>query len=50
MMGLARHVECKGAVRSVYQILVREAERKRSLGRPRHRMGDNIRMDLGKMG
>jgi hypothetical protein len=29
--------------------LVREPEGKRSLGRPRHRWSDNIKMDLGEV-
>jgi hypothetical protein len=32
-------------IRNVYKILVRKAEGKRPLGRPRHRWEDNIRMD-----
>jgi hypothetical protein len=30
----------------VYRVLVGTSEGKRPLGRPRHRWGDNIRMDL----
>jgi len=35
-----------GVRRSVYRVLVGKPERKRPLGRPRHRWEDNIRMDL----
>jgi hypothetical protein len=38
-----------GAKRNVYGLLVGKPERKRPLGRPRHRLVDNIRMDLGEM-
>jgi hypothetical protein len=37
-------------MRNAYRILIREPERKRPLGRPRHRWEDNIRMDLRQMG
>ena len=36
--------------RRVYRILVRKPEEKRTLGRPRHRWVDNIRMDLQEVG
>jgi hypothetical protein len=39
-----------GEKRNAYRLLVRNAEEKRPLGRPRRRWGDNIRMDLGEMG
>jgi hypothetical protein len=39
-----------GKGRSVYRILVRKPEGKRSLGRPRHRWEDNIKMDLQEVG
>jgi hypothetical protein len=32
--------------RSVYRVMVGKPERKRPLGRPRHRWDDNIKMDL----
>jgi hypothetical protein len=35
-----------GEDRKVYKVLVRKAEGKRPLGRPRHRWEDGIRMDL----
>jgi hypothetical protein len=34
------------AKRNAYRILVRKPERKRTLGRPRRRWVDNIKMDL----
>jgi hypothetical protein len=36
--------------RGVYRVLVRRLEGKRSLGRPRRRWEDNIKMDLGEIG
>jgi hypothetical protein len=38
--------ENRGAVR----LLVEELEGKRPLGKPKHRWGDNIKLDLQKMG
>jgi hypothetical protein len=35
-----------GEKRNVYRLLVGKPERKRPLGRPRHRWIDNIKMDL----
>jgi hypothetical protein len=35
-----------GARRGVYRVLVGKAEGKRSLGRPRRRWEDNIKMDF----
>jgi hypothetical protein len=43
---ITRMVEKKNACRS----LVGKPERKRSLGRPKRRWMDNIRMGLGKIG
>jgi hypothetical protein len=37
-------------MRNACRILTREMERKRSLGRHRHRWEDKIRMDLREMG
>jgi hypothetical protein len=42
----ARHVACMGQERYLYKILVWKPKGKRSLGRPRHRWEDGIRMDL----
>jgi hypothetical protein len=36
--------------RNSYRLLVGTAEGKRPLGRPRHRLVDNIMMDLGEVG
>jgi len=47
---LAGHVARLGERRGVYRILVGKPERKRSLGRPRRRWRDNIKMDLQEMG
>jgi hypothetical protein len=38
-----------GKKRNAYRLLVGKPEGKRSLGRPRHRWADNIRMDLGEV-
>jgi hypothetical protein len=35
---------------NAYMILVAKPEGKRSLGRPRHRWVDNIKMDLRELG
>ena len=48
-MRWAGHVACMGR-RGVYRVLVGEPERKRPLGRSRHRWEDNIKMDLQKWG
>ena len=42
----ARHVARMGQSRSGYRVLVQKPEGRRSLGRPRHRWEDNIKMDL----
>jgi hypothetical protein len=39
-----------GEKRNVYRLLVGKPERKRPLGRPRHRWMDNIKMDLLEIG
>jgi hypothetical protein len=39
-----------GEKRGVYRVLVGTPEGKRSLGRPRHRCQDNIKMDLQQVG
>ena len=39
-----------GERRGVYRVLVGKPERKRSLGRPRRRWEDNIKMDLQEVG
>jgi hypothetical protein len=39
-----------GEERKVYKVLVGKPERRRPLGRPRHRWEDGIRMDLREIG
>jgi len=39
-----------GEARGVYRVLVRKPEGKRSLGRPRCRWEDNIKMDFQELG
>jgi hypothetical protein len=39
-----------GEDRGVHRVLVGKPEGKRSLGRPRHRWEDNIKMDLQEVG
>jgi len=45
-MRWAGHVACMGESSGVYRVLVRKLERKRPLGRPRHRWEDNIKTNL----
>jgi hypothetical protein len=49
-MRWAGHVARMVARRNAYRILVRNPEGKRSLGRPRRRWVDNIKMDLREIG
>jgi hypothetical protein len=49
-MRWAGHVARMGEGRGVYRVLVGKPAAKRSLGRPRHRWEDNIRMDLQEVG
>jgi hypothetical protein len=49
-MGWVWHVARIWERRGVYGSLVRKPEGKRSLGRPRRRWGDNIRMDIQEVG
>jgi hypothetical protein len=44
------HVTRMGEKRNMYRLLVGKPEGRRSLGRPRHRWVDNIRMDLVEVG
>jgi hypothetical protein len=46
----AGHVARLGESRNAYRILVGKPEGKRPLGRPRHRLEDNIKIDLGETG
>jgi hypothetical protein len=39
-----------GEERNAYRTLVRKPDGKRPLGRPRHRLVDNIKMDLREIG
>jgi len=49
-MRWAGHVARMGEERGAYKVLVGKPEGKRSLGRPRCRWVDNIRMDLHEVG
>jgi hypothetical protein len=49
-MRWAGHVARTGEKRNTYRLLVGTPEGKRSLGRPRRRWVDDIRMDLGEVG
>ena len=49
-MRWAGHVARMGEERGVYRFLVGKQEGKRTLGRPRRRRVDNIRMDLQEVG
>jgi hypothetical protein len=44
------HVKRMGEGRGVCRVLVGRSERKRPLGRPRHRWKDNMTMDLREIG
>ena len=46
----AGHVARMGDGRGVYRVLVGKPEGKRTLGRPRYRWEDNIKMDLREVG
>jgi hypothetical protein len=46
----AGHVALMRQGRGVYRVLVGKPEGKRPLGRPRRRLGDNIKMDLQEVG
>jgi hypothetical protein len=48
-MRWAGHVARRGEGRDVYRFLVERPEGKRSLGRPRRRWEDNIKMDLREL-
>jgi hypothetical protein len=49
-MRWAVHIAPVGERRGVYRVFVGKPEGKRSLGRPRLRWEDNIKMDLQEMG
>ena len=44
------HVERMGERRGLYRVLVAKPERKRQLGRPRHKWEDNIKIDFQEVG
>ena len=50
IMRSAGHVARMGEERGVYRVLVGRPEGRRSLGRPRRRWVDNIRIDLQEVG
>jgi hypothetical protein len=49
-MRWAGNVACVGKERDVYRVLTGKPEGKRSLGRPRRRWEDGIRMDFSEIG
>ena len=49
-MRCAGHVVCMGERRDIHRVLVGKPNRKRPLGRHRHRWEDNIKMDLQEVG
>ena len=49
-MGWAGHVACMGERRGVYSVLVGKPEGKGTIGRPRRRWEDNIKMDHQEVG
>ena len=49
-MRWAGHVALMGEGRGVHRVLVGKPEGKRTLGRPRHRWEDNIKMGLWEVG
>jgi len=46
----AGHVARIGNIRNIYKGLVRRPQRKRNLGRPLYRWGNNIKVDLEEVG
>jgi hypothetical protein len=49
-MRWASHVTNMGGMRNIYKIFVRKPEGKREFGKPRHKLGDNVRTDLREIG
>ena len=49
-LGWAWHVARMEQSRNAYRVLLGKPERKRSLGRPRRRWEDNIKIDLREVG
>jgi len=50
IMRWAGHVTGMGEKRGAYKVLVGKSERRRPLGRPRHRWEDNTKMDVHEVG
>jgi hypothetical protein len=48
--GLKRHVARMREKRNLYRLLIGKLERKKSLGRPRHRWIDNLKMGRVEIG
>ena len=46
----AGHVARMGESRDAYKVLMENPERRRPLGRPRRRLENDIKMDLGEVG
>jgi hypothetical protein len=49
-MRWVEHVAHRGERRGTYKVSVGKPEGRRTLGRPRHRWEDNIKMDLQEVG
>jgi hypothetical protein len=49
-MRWAEHVACMEAKNNAYRILMENPGGKRPLGRPRHRLEDEIKIDLREIG
>jgi hypothetical protein len=47
---MGRACSTNGETRNAYRLLVRNTERKRTLGRPRRTSVDNIKMDFREIG
>jgi hypothetical protein len=48
-MRWAGNVACMGERNGLYRVLVGKPEGKRPLGRPRHRLEDNLKLDLQEL-
>jgi hypothetical protein len=48
-MRWTRHMACMGDRKGAYRVLVGRPDGNKSLGKPRRRWEDNIKMDLQKM-
>jgi len=49
-MRWARHVVRMGDRRDVYRVLVGKPDGKRQLGRPKHRLEDNVKINFQEVG